>query len=137
MSEATYRLVAGYCTSRALGPLSLKGKEAPVQAWEGPDGPGNPHTAGSRDRTRADTFRRAGRELQLLTDAFAQVCTGHGQVVFLVGEAGLGKSACSSNFHHLGTDATWLEGHAMSFGQSMAFHPLIDLLRRNFRLEEG
>ena len=34
MSEATYRLVAGYCTSRALGPLSLKGKEAPVQAWE-------------------------------------------------------------------------------------------------------
>jgi hypothetical protein len=25
----------------------------------------------------------------------------------------------------------------MSFGRAMAFHPLIDMLRRNFRIEEG
>jgi tetratricopeptide (TPR) repeat protein len=33
-------------------------------------------------------------------------------------------------------EATWLEGHAMSFGQAMAFHPLIDLLKRTFHIEE-
>ena len=36
----------------------------------------------------------------------------------------------------LGRRAGWVEGHSISFGQSMAFHPLTDLLRRNFRIEE-
>jgi class 3 adenylate cyclase len=34
ISEATHRLVAGYCTTRSLGELSLKGKTEPMRAWE-------------------------------------------------------------------------------------------------------
>jgi hypothetical protein len=36
----------------------------------------------------------------------------------------------------LGTQATWLEGRVSLFGQSIAFHPLIDILKRHFRVEE-
>ena len=83
-------------------------------------------------------FTGRERELRLLHECFARAQDGHGQVVFLVGEAGLGKSRLLLEFRQqLGTEATWLEGHAMSFGRSFAFHPMIDLLRRNFRIEEG
>ena len=138
LSEATHRLVKGYCTTRSLGKLSLKGKAEPMQAWE--------VLGVSAARTRLEVEVERGltpfvgrkRELQSLTDCFAQVQTGHGHVVFLVGEAGIGKSRFLFEFHRrLGTSAIWLEGHALSFGRSMAFHPLIDLLKRNFHIEEG
>jgi tetratricopeptide (TPR) repeat protein len=137
ISEATHRLVAGYCTTQSLGELSLKGKTEPMRAWE--------VLSARETRTRLEVEAERGltpfvgreRELQLLTDCFAQARAGHGQVVFIVGEAGLGKSRFLLEFRRrLGAEGTWLEGHAMSFGQSMAFHPLIDLLRRNFRIEE-
>ena len=138
ISETTHRLVAGYCTTQPLGELSLKGKAEPVPAWE--------VLAVDETRTRLEVAAERGltpftgreRELRLLHECFAQAQAGHGQVVFLVGEAGLGKSRLLLEFRQqLGTEATWLEGHAMSFGRSFAFHPMIDLLRRNFRIEEG
>ena len=32
--------------------------------------------------------------------------------------------------------ATWQEGHCLSFGGAMTFHPLIDLVRRGFGIED-
>jgi hypothetical protein len=138
LSEATHRLVAGYCTTRPLGTFALKGKTVPVAAWE--------VITAREARTRLEVEAERGltplvgraRELRTLHDCFAQVRTGHGQIVFLVGEAGIGKSRLLLEFRHqLGeAEATWLEGHALSFGQAMAFHPLLDLLKRNFRIEE-
>jgi class 3 adenylate cyclase/tetratricopeptide (TPR) repeat protein len=138
ISEATQRLVAGYCTTRSLGAFTVKGKAEPIHAWE--------VITAQETRTRLEVEAERGltpfvgreRELQTLHERFAQVQAGHGQVVFLVGEAGLGKSRLLLEFRRqLAQDATWLEGHALSFGQSMAFHPLIDLLKRNFRIEDG
>jgi predicted ATPase len=78
------------------------------------------------------------RELALLRDAFERARTGQGQIVFVTGEPGIGKSRLLLEFRRqLGTDATWVEGHCMSFGRSIAFHPLIDLLKRSFRIEES
>jgi class 3 adenylate cyclase/tetratricopeptide (TPR) repeat protein len=137
ISEALHRLVEGYGTTHSLGALSLKGKAEPVQAWE--------VLRVSDTRSRLDVEAERGltpfvgreRELQLLTNCFTQVQRGHGQFVFIVGEAGLGKSRLLLEFRRrLGADATWLEGRAMSFGRSFAFHPVIDLLKRNFRLQE-
>jgi class 3 adenylate cyclase/tetratricopeptide (TPR) repeat protein len=138
VSEATHRLVAGYCDTRSLGVLSLKGKSEPVQAWE--------VRAARVARTRLEVEAERGltpfvgreRELRLLHECFAQARAGQGQVVFLVGEPGIGKSRLLLEFRRqLDTAATWSEGHAISFGQSMAFHPLIDLLKRHFGIEEG
>ena len=138
ISEATQRLVVGYCTTRSLGAFTVKGKVEPIQAWE--------VITAQETRTRLEVEAERGltpfigraRELQTLHDRFAQVQAGHGQVVFLVGEAGLGKSRLLLEFRRqLAQDATWLEGYTLSFGQSMAFHPLIDLLKRNFRLEDS
>jgi class 3 adenylate cyclase/tetratricopeptide (TPR) repeat protein len=138
MSEATHRLVGGYFYTRAFGELSLKGKAEPVRAWE--------VLSARVARTRLDVEADRGltpfvgrdRELRLLFECFEQAKAGHGQVVFIAGEPGIGKSRLLLEFRRrLGDEATWSEGRAVSFGRSMAFHLLIDLLRRNFRLEEG
>jgi tetratricopeptide (TPR) repeat protein len=138
LSEATFRLASGYFYTRPLGGLSLKGKAEPLPAWE--------VIAAREARTRLEVAAEQGltpfvareRELRLLTECFEKAKAGHGQVVFLVGEPGIGKSRLLLEFRRrLGVEATWLEGHCMSFGRAIAFHSVIDLLKRNFRIEEG
>jgi hypothetical protein len=55
----------------------------------------------------------------------------------VVGEPGIGKSRLLYEFRRwLGDQATWLEGRCISFGRSIALHPVIDMMKRNFRIEE-
>ena len=113
ISEATHRLVAGYCTMHPLGSFTLKGKTIPVAAWE--------VITAREARTRLEVAAERGltpligriRELSALHDCLAQARLGHGQIVFLVGEAGIGKSRLLLEFRHqLGeAEATWKATH--------------------------
>ncbi len=138
ISEATRRLVGGYFYTRSLGDLTLKGRAEPVNAWE--------VISPRLSRTRLEVESERGltpfvgraHEIRFFFECFEKAKAGHGQVIFLAGEPGIGKSRLLLEFRRrLGEDATWLEGRAISFGHAIAFHPLIDLLRRNFRIEEG
>ena len=140
ISETTHRLVEGYCEARYLGTLALKGKAAPTPAWE--------VRAAFKSVTRFDVevergltrFTGRERELHALQERFARARAGHGQVVVLIGDAGIGKSRLLLELRQrleaadaaATAGADWLEGRALSFAGSSAFHPLIDLLRRNF-----
>jgi predicted ATPase len=130
--------VSGYFHTRSLGELPLKGKAEPTQAWD--------VISARVARTRLEVEAERGltrfvgreRELRLLSECFEKAKAGHGQVVFVAGEPGIGKSRLLLEFRRrLADEATWVEGRAMSFGRSIAFHPLIDLLKRNFRIEEA
>jgi len=137
ISEATHRLVRGYFETRPLGELHLKGKAESVAAWE--------VVAAHETRTRLEVETDRGltpfvgreRELGSLVDAFERARAGQGQVAFLVGEAGIGKSRLLLELRRrVGDGAAWQEGHCLSFGKAMAFHPLVDLLQRQFGIEE-
>ena len=138
VSEATHRFVSGYFHTRPIGALTVKGKAEPIRAFE--------VIAARADRTRIDVSEEQGltayvgreHELAVLRECFERAKSGQGQVVFVVGEPGIGKSRLLYEFRRrLGDEATWLEGRCISFGQSMAFHPVIDMLKRTFRIEEG
>ena len=138
VSEATHRLVRGYFETRPLGEIHLKGKAEPVTAWE--------VVAARETVTRLEVEADHGltpfvgreRELAVLLDAFARAQAGEGQVLFLVGDAGIGKSRLLLELRRrIGDGAAWQEGHCLSFGKAMAFHPLVDLLRRQFGVGEG
>jgi class 3 adenylate cyclase/tetratricopeptide (TPR) repeat protein len=137
ISEATHRLVHGYFETRRIGEVHLKGKAEPVSAWE--------IIAEHETRTRLEVESERGltpfvgreRELSLLLDAFERARAGQGQAVFLVGDAGIGKSRLLLELRRRVSDhATWQEGHCLSFGGAMTFHPLIDLVRRGFGIED-
>jgi class 3 adenylate cyclase/tetratricopeptide (TPR) repeat protein len=136
VSEATHRLVSGYFEMQSLGALALKGKAEAVPAWD--------VVSAHLTRTRFEVDVDRGltplvgreRELDLLQDAFARSAAGQGHIVFVVGEAGIGKSRLLHELHQrVGDRATWLEGRCLSFGHAIPFHPLIDLLRRHFEID--
>jgi tetratricopeptide (TPR) repeat protein len=139
VSEATHRLIAGYFETLDLGEVEIKGHRA-VRAFEVLRPRGR--------RSRLDVAAERGltryvgreRELALLHDRFAEVKAGRGQVVFVSGDAGIGKSRLLLEFRRrlaeAGEAATWLEGQCVSFGQSVLFLPLIDQLRKNFSIED-
>jgi tetratricopeptide (TPR) repeat protein len=77
------------------------------------------------------------RELGQLLEAFTLAGAGHGQVALLVGDAGIGKSRLLLELRRrVGEGADWNEGHCLSFGRAMTFHPLVDLVRRQFAVED-
>ena len=137
ISDATHRLIRGYFDTRPLGDLHLKGKAETVVAWE--------VVAAHEGRTRLEVEADRGltplvgreRELGQLLETFTRARGGQGQVVLVVGDAGIGKSRLLHEFRRrIVEGADWREGHCLSFGRAMAFHPLVDLVRRQFAIEE-
>jgi class 3 adenylate cyclase len=137
VSEQTYRLTQGYFTFRPLGARQIKG-HAPVQVFQ--------VTGRQPGRTRIDiaaehgltTFVGRRRELELLEALLVQARGGRGQIVAVVGEAGVGKSRLLLEFRRLlqGENVTYLEGRCLSYGQSILYLPLVDILKRYFAVED-
>jgi len=78
-----------------------------------------------------------GSELGQLAQALKQAETGHGQVVAVVGEAGVGKSRLFWEFidSQRNGDALILISTAASYGKATPYVPVIDLLKGYFRIE--
>jgi class 3 adenylate cyclase/tetratricopeptide (TPR) repeat protein len=139
IAEDTHKVVSGYFVTRPLGAQAVKGKAAPVNAYE------VVRTRGLRTRLEVGAERGltpfVGREheLALLQERWAEARAGRGQVVFLMGEAGIGKSRLLLEFRRRLADepVTWLTGRCISYGKEMAYLPIIDLLKHNFQVEEG
>ena len=82
-------------------------------------------------------FVARGPELAQLAQALEHARTGHGQVVGVVGEAGVGKSRLLWEFieaHRL-RDSLILVSGAASYGKGMPYLPVIDLLKAYFHIE--
>src|SRR5262249_58584514 len=87
-----HRLVEGYVRSEPLGPVEVKGHTGPISAYR--------LIGRKRAQSRMDLAAERGltqlvgreRDLDLLHDLLARARDGHGQVVAIIGEPGLGKS---------------------------------------------
>ena len=91
-------MAEGYIQVKPLGPVSVKGLTAPVEVYEVVNvGPvwTRLQAAVARGLTR---FVGRDPELDTLHQALAWASTSHGQVVALVGEAGVGKSRLAYEF---------------------------------------
>jgi tetratricopeptide (TPR) repeat protein len=140
VSEHTHRLTKDFFTFSSLGKLPMKGKEKPQEAYQllSPSGVETRLTASV---VRGSLTPLIGREhpMASLMEAFDHVKGGSGQVVEVVGEAGVGKSRLLLEFRSLipQEEATYLEGRCIHFGSAMAYLPLLDILRSYFRIKEG
>jgi class 3 adenylate cyclase/tetratricopeptide (TPR) repeat protein len=137
LTNDTLRHVGGLIDVRPRGEIKVKGVTQPVLVYE-LRGRGKAQTR-LEAATLAGLTRFVGREQEMraVEERFAEADAGQGQVVSIVGDPGIGKSRVLMEFRErIGERASWVEGRCVSFGQSMAFHPVIDLMRRNFRIEE-
>ena len=81
--------------------------------------------------------RRA--ELSLLQGLFERAQEGHGQIVSIIGEPGIGKSRLVHEFvQGLAPDtATLLKGRCVSYGGNVAYHLVLDVLRNVCGIQEA
>jgi class 3 adenylate cyclase/tetratricopeptide (TPR) repeat protein len=139
LTAVTLRLVEGLVQVTALGPVPVKGLVEPVEVFELM---GASHL---RRRLQAAAARGltpfVGRqpELEALYQALARAQTGHGQVVALVGEAGVGKSRLVYEVTHSHRTQGWrvLESASVSYGKATPYFPVMDLLKRYCHVDDG
>jgi class 3 adenylate cyclase/tetratricopeptide (TPR) repeat protein len=138
ITENTQRHVFSYFELRDLGQLEVRGKSELVRAYEVVrELPHRTRLDASLERGLTRYVGRVG-ELSTLRNYYEEAATGRGQVVFISGEAGIGKSRLLFEFRRsLENDARWIEGQCISFGSGMPYLPLIDLVRAYFGIEEG
>jgi tetratricopeptide (TPR) repeat protein len=79
------------------------------------------------------------QELAVLRRARALAAQGQGQLVALLGEAGVGKSRLVHEFVHDHATQGWrvLESASVSYGKATPYYPVIDLLRRYAHLDDS
>jgi class 3 adenylate cyclase/tetratricopeptide (TPR) repeat protein len=139
VTEDTFKLTEGFFRFEALGEKEIKGKKEPVKVYR--------VIAPSSRRTRFDVSAERGltpfvgreRELELLIDAFDRIKAGRGQAISIMSEAGVGKSRLLYEFRKAvsNEDATFLEGKCLSYSRGVAYHPITDILKSNFDIQEG
>ena len=138
LTADTLRLVEGLVQVTALGPIPVKGLPEPVEVFE------LVGASALRGRFQARVAggltRFVGRETELaaLVQALERAGAGHGQVVAVVGEAGVGKSRLVYECVHAHHLQGWrvLESASVSYGKATPYFPVIDLLRRYTHVEE-
>jgi len=139
ITEDTFKLTEGLFRFEGLGQRMIKGKEKPIHIYR--------VIAPSTRRTRFDVSAERGltplvgreRELELLLDCFERSKTGRGQAFSIMSEAGLGKSRLLYEFRKAvaNEELTFLEGRCLSYSRNVAYHPIIDILKSNFDIQEN
>jgi class 3 adenylate cyclase/tetratricopeptide (TPR) repeat protein len=134
----TYRQAEGHFTFEDLEPTTLKGKTEPVQVHKVISSKERPVTIHRLSGLKADLIGRKA-ELTQLREAVENLRKGRGSIFSLCGDAGTGKSRLIEEFKSSLDlkDIQWIEGHAYAYSQNIPYFPLIDLLNRVLRIEEG
>ena len=134
MTTDTLRLAEGFIQAQSLGPVSVKGLAAGLETFAltgASSSRSRFHVSAARGLTR---FVGREAEIDALLDALEQARSGHGQVVAVVGEPGVGKSRLSWELMH--TQGFLILGAAAaSYGKTTGFGAVIDLLRTYFQIE--
>jgi predicted ATPase/class 3 adenylate cyclase len=126
IGNATHRLVRDSVTSETLGPIMLKGKEAPLEA----------HMVVAVQPASAD-MRTFGapmvgrvREMETLERAFERVVNDRVCTLFtLLGVAGIGKSRMLAELpRRASTSPRVLTGRCLPYGDGITFWPITEVM---------
>ena len=138
LTAETLRLAEGWVQVTPLGPVPVKGLPDPVEVCE--------LVGAGPARTRLQAFAARGltpfvgrqAELAALHQALEQAGAGHGQVVAVIGEPGVGKTRLFHEFTHASRTQGWLllESSSASYGKATPYLPVIDLLKAYFQIED-
>ncbi|HKZ83770.1 MAG TPA: adenylate/guanylate cyclase domain-containing protein [Anaerolineae bacterium] len=151
ITQHTYRLVAPFFDVYEVGSVEAKGRHEPVQAYRVLGWHEQPGLRQGVVGLRAPLVGRE-QEFETLKRIVDEVRDGRGQIVCLIGEAGLGKSRLIEELHaywkqasgaaaadlpgQTGVRPVWGVHQGMSYDATRAYGVFRHYLRRTFEIEE-
>ncbi|HDM78320.1 MAG TPA: guanylate cyclase, partial [Deltaproteobacteria bacterium] len=139
VTENTYRIASDYFEFESIGLINFKGKTEPTEVYR--------LLSPGKALTRLDVSLAKGlsqftgreAELQTLGNLFKKACNSRGQIAAIVGNVGVGKSRLVFEFRQSlpRGDYLYLEGRCLPYGSSMAYLPILDILRTLFKIKDG
>src|SRR5262249_30245002 len=131
ITAETLRLAEGFVEVKPLGPVPVKGLDAPIEVYD--------LVSAGQARTRLQAAagrglsRFVGRDVEMgqLRTALEQARSSPGQVAAVVGDPGVGKPRLFHELTHSHRVAGCLilQASSVSYGRATAYLPVIDLLR--------
>ncbi|HUS14082.1 MAG TPA: adenylate/guanylate cyclase domain-containing protein, partial [Chloroflexia bacterium] len=137
ISGNTHRLVASLFECTSLGGVEIKGKAEPVPAYEVLAARSGAVRARGVPGLASPIVGRE-QEMATLSEALRRVQGGSGQVVTVMGEAGLGKSRLKAELRAtlptMDGPVTWWEGQSLSYDAATPYAPIVALFTDAFGL---
>lgn len=145
----TYRLTSPLFEFEALAPIRVKGKIEPVPVYRALGLKAKPgKVRGLETKGIASPLVGRDKELATFQGCIQHLLDGQGGIVGVIGEAGLGKSRLVAEVRAWTLEVRnwklegnlqppvanlqfpiWLEGHTLSFGQTISYWPFQEILR--------
>ncbi len=150
VSEPCARLVSAKFDLKDLGEITVKGKAEPLLAYQVISLKTEPETGRGLTGLPTPHVGRAG-EVEKLQASLLALCAGHGQIVAVMGDAGIGKTRLLEEVKAITGEAEgdreaapisptsirWLEGRALSYGGSLSYWTITQLLLADLGLSDG
>ena len=133
VTDQTKKLCDGYFNFKPLGAARISGVSEPVEVYE-LTGLGSLRTHFQLSAERGlSKFVGRQSEIEQLRRALELAKAGHGQIVAVLGEAGVGKSRLFHEFKAVArSECMVLETLSLAHGTASAYLPVIELLRNYF-----
>ena len=139
VAQSTFEPARAIVDARSLGLVAIKGKSLPLEVHR---------VAGLRSAAAAmeahnkrllSRFVGRDREMADLMDSLEHAQSGRGQAIGIVSEPGMGKTRLLWEFRQAlaGRGVDYVEGQCLSYGATMPYLPIIDILRTTCRIVES
>jgi class 3 adenylate cyclase/tetratricopeptide (TPR) repeat protein len=126
IGAAAHGLTVGLIETEELGPVPLRGREAPLWTWRVLGISGD---ARVRPLAGAQFVGRAA-ELELLENTWDRALRSrHAHLFTVYGEPGVGKSRLAAEFSSALEGATVLKGRALPYGEGITYWPLAEMVK--------
>ena len=130
VSQKTWQMTRGLFTFETKPPVQVKGKQDPLPVYELLHARIQPSKTRGLEGFSSPLVGRE-RECDRLIKRLGELKTGLGQIVMILGEAGIGKSRLMAEVRQQrAPEVTWVEGHCFAYSRSLSYGPFLDLLRR-------
>ncbi len=138
VAEDTYRIAAPVFDWQELGEVEVKGKSEPIRTFRPLRRSVQPGSLRGIEGLDSPLIGR-DKELEKLKSAADQLEKGFGGIIFVEGEAGLGKSRLVEEFHrylHVGDKdrIDWQETESLSYETAQPYALFQRLLRRRWQI---
>jgi len=136
VSQSTHKLTRGVFEFQTLEPILVKGKSDPLAVFELIGAKSRPDTVRGLEGLAAPLVGREW-ERKVIKKAISATRSGHGTIVLVSGDAGVGKSRLLDEARSSMLEGfTWLEGRCFASTQTLSYTPILDFLRRQIQVSD-